>query len=160
MITQPVIILVNELTIMTGLVPSNGNRPSCQAVLKDRQRFCLWYCLSLCQLPASFSPAWSGWETHAWPASHPVTGIEYSCWPSFKGCSRNYPGGPQALFCPVGGGCLFTCLRGGGVNLSWGSRRIWSIVGWGCPEGQGALTLCASWGWRGLKKNVAPPPQG
>ena len=24
-----------------------------------------------------------------------------------------------------------------------------------CPEGQGALTPCVSWGWRGLKKNVA-----
>ena len=33
-----------------------------------------------------------------------------------KGCSRNYPqgGGPQALFCPVGGGRFVTCPRGGG----------------------------------------------
>ena len=33
-------------------------------------------------------------------------------------------GGPQALFCPVGGVLLTTCPRGGGGNLSWGSRRI------------------------------------
>ena len=26
-----------------------------------------------------------------------------------------------------------------------------------CPEGQGALTPCVSWGWRGLKTNVAHP---
>ena len=48
-----------------------------------------------------------------------------------KGCSRNYPwGGPQTLFCPVGGGCLVDNVsEGWGGNLSWGSRCIWSIVG-------------------------------
>ena len=78
-----------------------------------------------------------------------------------KGCSTNYPlrGGPQALFfCPVGGGCFVDVSEGWVGNLSWGSRRIWSIVGRGlikaltCPEGLGALTPCVSWGWRGLEK--------
>ena len=62
------------------------------------------------------------------------------------------------------GGRVFCwqCVRGVGSNLSWGSRHIWSIVGGvikalTCPGGRGALTPCVSWGWRGLKKNVAPP---
>ena len=98
-------------------------------------------------------------------------------------------GGPQALLCPVGEGVWLTiCPRGGeslwpilsggwgwGVQLSWGSRCIWSMVGQGlikaitcpggggsgsqnCPEGWGALTPCVSWGWRGLKKIVAHTP--
>ena len=54
---------------------------------------------------------------------------------------------------------LTTCPRGGGVNLSWGSRRIWSIVGLGCPEGRGGLTPGVSWGCRGLKKMRPTPPR-
>ena len=73
-------------------------------------------------------------------------------------------GGHRHFFALWGEGVLFTmCPRGGGgVNLSWGSRRIWSIVGWGlikaltCPEGWGALTPCVSWGWRVCKK-MCPP---
>ena len=67
-------------------------------------------------------------------------------------------GGRRNFFVLWGGeGLLLTCPRGGGVNLSWGSRRIWCIVGQGCPEGQGALTPCVSWGWRVWKK-CGPPP--
>ena len=33
----------------------------------------------------------------------------------FKGCSRNYPGGAQTLFCPVGGGCFVD-----NVSEGWG----------------------------------------
>ena len=43
---------------------------------------------------------------------------------TIKGCSRNYPGGVQALFCLVGGGCFVDVSEGWGGNLSWGSRRI------------------------------------
>ena len=33
--------------------------------------------------------------------------------------------GPQALFCPVGGGCFVDNVsEGWGANLSWGSRHI------------------------------------
>ena len=37
-----------------------------------------------------------------------------------EGCSRNYPqggGGPQALFCPVGGGCFVD-----NVSEGWGGE--------------------------------------
>ena len=43
-----------------------------------------------------------------------------------KGCSRNYPqevGGPQTLFCPVGGGCFVDSVSEG-----------WGVT---CPGGQG-----------------------
>ena len=77
-----------------------------------------------------------------------------------KGCSGNYPqgGGPQALFCPVGGRVFcWQRVRGvRGLTCPGGSRRIWSILGQGCPEGRGALTPCVSWGWRCLKK-MRPP---
>ena len=34
-------------------------------------------------------------------------------------------GGPQALFCPLGGGCFVDNVsKGWGDNLSWGSRCI------------------------------------
>ena len=41
-----------------------------------------------------------------------------------KGYSRNYPGGAQALFCLVGGGCFVD------VSEGWG----WGVT---CPGGQG-----------------------
>ena len=77
-----------------------------------------------------------------------------------------------------GGGCFvnnvsegweisLTIWSGGwGVNLSWGSRHIWSIVGRVLRVGDlvhrtvlrvGELRLpCVSWGWRGLKKMWPP----
>ena len=64
-------------------------------------------------------------------------------------------GGPQALFCPVGGGkgvLLTICPRGGrvGGNLSWRSRHIWSIVGWV------NWSTYVSWGLGGLWLHVCP----
>ena len=68
-------------------------------------------------------------------------------------------GGCRHFFSPVGGGCFVdnVCEGWRGVNLSWGSRHIWFIVGQGCPESRGALTPRVSWGWRGLKRNADPP---
>ena len=51
----------------------------------------------------------------------------------------------------------------GGLTCLGGSRPISSIVGQElikaltCPEGQGPLTPCVFWAWRGLKKKSAPP---
>ena len=77
---------------------------------------------------------------------------------STKGCFRNYPqGGPHALFCPVGGEFFWRVWGVGGVNLSRGSRRIWSIVGLGCPQGQGTLDSLCVLGVEGSKKKSDPP---
>ena len=47
-----------------------------------------------------------------------------------KGCSRNYPGGggPQTLFCPVGGGRFID-----NVSEGWGGGEVT------CPGGQGVF---------------------
>ena len=58
--------------------------------------------------------------------------------------------------CPRGGGWRgnLTCPGGQGIfDPQWGGL----IKALTCPGGRGALTTCVSWGWRGLKKKVAPP---
>ena len=105
-------------------------------------------------------------------------GLHAIAWESFRAVPEIILGvcvGCRYFFVLWGEGVLLTtCQRGGGgVNLSWGSRCIWSIVGgviealtypggWGVwftelSWGLGALTPCVSWGWRGLKKMWAPP---
>ena len=86
-------------------------------------------------------------------------------------------GGPQALFCPVGGGggCFVDNVSEGwgisltnpvwgarGVKLSWGSRCVWSIVGRGlikaltCPGGGGSGSQNCPEGRGGLWLYVCP----
>ena len=73
--------------------------------------------------------------------------------------------GCKHFFVLWGEGVLLTvCPRGRGVGVTCpGDQGIFDPY-WGglikaltCPGGRGALTPCVSWGWRGLKKNVAPP---
>ena len=65
---------------------------------------------------------------------HPSTVILHSKW-QYGGYSQGLfqklsLGGPQALFCPVGGGCYVDNVsEGWGVTCPGGSRHIWSIVG-------------------------------
>ena len=56
--------------------------------------------------------------------------IQCACLLSFQGCSRNCLGGDAGTFLSCGGVfCWRVQGMGGGGNLSWGSRRIWPIVG-------------------------------
>ena len=60
--------------------------------------------------------------------------------------------GRRHSFVLWGGGGCFVYVSEGWVKLSWGSRRIWSIVGQGlikalmCPEGWGVWFTELSWG--------------
>ena len=82
-----------------------------------------------------------------------------------KGCSRIILGGAASAFLSCGGRVFcWQYVRRVGGKLSWGQgvfdpywgRLIKALT---CPGGRGALTVYVSRGWRGLKKNVAYPPQ-
>ena len=123
------------------------------------------HCENLIAYIASFGDASTALGIACWLEDQNLWLCQHRC---LQGCSRNYPQGwvgCRHFFVLWGEGVSLTmCPRSGGVNLSWGSRRIWSIVGRG-----GSWSTCMSWGLggsdsmrvlgvEGSQKKCGPPP--